>query len=280
MSSQSIEILKNVCGNGAHININPTLAKMILELPMHPTGTNRPVSHGAIAQYARDMSMNRWQKSHSPIVIGKNNVLINGQHRLKAIVDAGVSVTMFVVFDDDYESPRDYLGDEGVKRTASYSLGITTSESSAAREIISICSSNTNPTKYEIGEVWKRLEPVWRKVVRGSPSTRGVTQTTFVLAVIAAAIRHNSYDYCSDVFTHMVDGRVQDIPPYPFSIYKQIVIDNTKYKRREILARVYRAFNIEMKNKSKVQVKDIETLANEATNILNKHFMLDNQTTR
>ena len=161
-----IENLKIVCGdNGKFVSITPELASLLLSLPSIEGEENRKPSIPAVYQYARDMSAGEWHHSHSPIIIGKNNVLINGQHRLLAIVKSEKTVEMFIVFDDRYESPRDYLGDEGVKRSSSYTLRLTNHEASLAREFFSICSRSANPSKHEIYDAWKKIEVDYKRTI-------------------------------------------------------------------------------------------------------------------
>lgn len=52
---------------------------------------------GDVSSYARDMREGRWQETHEPIAFSDDGVLIDGQHRLAAIVASGATVRMLVV---------------------------------------------------------------------------------------------------------------------------------------------------------------------------------------
>lgn len=73
-----------------------------------------------IEGYARDMKAGRWHLSGDTIKFTSDGVLIDGQHRLEAVVKAGVGVYMVVVFNVD----RAAMGviDTGAARTFADSL--------------------------------------------------------------------------------------------------------------------------------------------------------------
>ena len=73
--------------------ISPSVAASWLE-KMAP---NRKVSPRAVERYAADMRAGRWQSNGSSIVMGRSGKILDGQHRLAAIVQANIPVSMMVV---------------------------------------------------------------------------------------------------------------------------------------------------------------------------------------
>lgn len=59
---------------------------------------NRPVSDDVVKSYARDMASGQWVATHQGIAFNDRDELIDGQHRLLAIVAAGITVRMMVTF--------------------------------------------------------------------------------------------------------------------------------------------------------------------------------------
>ena len=55
---------------------------------------NRPVSDGRVTTYATAMRMGRWRTTPEPIILGLQDELLNGQHRLLALIRAGTAVEM------------------------------------------------------------------------------------------------------------------------------------------------------------------------------------------
>lgn len=59
---------------------------------------NRSVSRSRVAAYASDMRAGRWQLTAEPIAFDEDGYLSNGQHRLLAVIAAGVPVKFTVVW--------------------------------------------------------------------------------------------------------------------------------------------------------------------------------------
>ena len=74
-----------------------TITPEIAEAYMERNKINRSVSNHTVAKYANDMSNGMWQINGEPIVFDVNGNLKDGQHRLLAVIRAGVPVSMLVV---------------------------------------------------------------------------------------------------------------------------------------------------------------------------------------
>ena len=76
--------------------MTPELAKEWLE---KYNTNNRNLRLATVRKYAEDMRGGRWQFNGEAIDISASGVLKNGQHRLYAVIEAGVPVMMYVNFD-------------------------------------------------------------------------------------------------------------------------------------------------------------------------------------
>jgi hypothetical protein len=76
--------------------VSPEMAAKWLEGNTH----NRPLNEAAIDRLVRDMQAGRWRLTHQGIAFDANDVLIDGQHRLWAVVIANVTVPMRVFFNE------------------------------------------------------------------------------------------------------------------------------------------------------------------------------------
>lgn len=72
--------------------ITPELAAEWLKSNTH----NRPLRSTTVDAYARDMKTNRWSPNHQGIAFSLSGALLDGQHRLSAIVASGVAVWCMV----------------------------------------------------------------------------------------------------------------------------------------------------------------------------------------
>ena len=73
-------------------NITPEMALSYLEGPMH----NRPVRDATVDRYAATMAAKKWLLTHQGIAFDDKGRLIDGQHRLWAIVNSKMTVPMMV----------------------------------------------------------------------------------------------------------------------------------------------------------------------------------------
>lgn len=82
----------------------------------------RALSKTRVAQLARAMRDGQFRVTHQPIAIDSSGVLIDGQHRVAAISQAGVNVEILVAYDADPETFD--LIDTGRPRSPSQTLQI------------------------------------------------------------------------------------------------------------------------------------------------------------
>lgn len=74
------------------ITVTPEMAKEFLR----GNSSNRQLSKSTVNMYARDMREGKWKLGGQGISISETGRLLDGQHRLNAIIQANVPVTMLV----------------------------------------------------------------------------------------------------------------------------------------------------------------------------------------
>lgn len=105
----------------SQVTMTPEWASQILERNTH----NRCVRHGMVRQITRDILCGRWLLTPQTVSIASDGRLIDGQHRLMAVVQAGEAVQMMLATDCPSEcftaidigqsrTPGDILKIEGV----------------------------------------------------------------------------------------------------------------------------------------------------------------------
>lgn len=77
--------------------ITPEIAFSMLEVNERIGFHNRNINRERVAMYTDDMKAGRWRNTAEPLLIGKDGQLMNGQHRLHAVIDAEVSVPMLII---------------------------------------------------------------------------------------------------------------------------------------------------------------------------------------
>lgn len=92
--------------------ITPTMAKDYLN---RNTDNFRKISNSLVSAYASDMANGKWQLNGEAIQFGEDGALMNGQHRLAAIIKANTPIKMLVVRGVD--NRHEVMYDIGQKRT-------------------------------------------------------------------------------------------------------------------------------------------------------------------
>jgi len=83
------------------LDMSPDLAFAFLE---KCNTHNRNVVDAHVDRLGRDMKASRWRLTHQGIAFSTNRVLLDGQHRLWAVVMSEVTVPMRVFFNEPPES--------------------------------------------------------------------------------------------------------------------------------------------------------------------------------
>ncbi len=107
------------------LDVSPEMAEQWLS--RNPN--NRNLRGQVIASYARDMSAGSWVLNGETVKISSTGHLLDGQHRLSAVVAAGTTVPMIVVRDIPPEVMPTV--DAGAKRTYADALRIQGEENTA-----------------------------------------------------------------------------------------------------------------------------------------------------
>lgn len=100
------------------IDVTPELAREWLRNNTH----NRKLRDRAVADYARDMAAGHWTLNGEAIKFATNGTVLDGQHRLRAVIDADTTVQMLIVVGLDPAAQETM--DTGRKRTTGDVMGL------------------------------------------------------------------------------------------------------------------------------------------------------------
>ena len=89
--------------------------KMAVEWLEKNIDNNRTIRQSIVSKYARDMRNGDWKLTHQGIAFNSIGELVDGQHRLWAVVEANVPVKMYVATGLDIGTEK--LVDSGLART-------------------------------------------------------------------------------------------------------------------------------------------------------------------
>lgn len=112
--------------------VTPQLAKRMLE---HNFANNRNINDRRVETYANDMKKGEWKFNGEAIKFNKQGELMDGQHRLHAVIRANVPVKMAVIRDIDNDV---YLFDKMTPRSTAQSAKMAGIDGSLANT--SVCA--------------------------------------------------------------------------------------------------------------------------------------------
>lgn len=113
-------------------DITPTKAANYLQ--QNNNNPRKKINRNVVKSYAADMKAGKWNVNGEAIVFDANGDLKNGQHRLLAIIESGVTVRILVVRGVD---PSITLFDYGSRRRVSQELNCNSNAEILARMIVS-----------------------------------------------------------------------------------------------------------------------------------------------
>jgi hypothetical protein len=145
--------------------LDPELARLLLEGNVR----NRDVSGVHVDALARDMSEGRWQLTHQGLAFDPDGRLVDGQHRLYAIMRSGKTIEMSVTWNvdpksfevvDTGERPRsavDVLRMADKNGTPLISVAANTATAAAVKVIASVVL-NVRRARWSLGEIRESFE--------------------------------------------------------------------------------------------------------------------------
>jgi len=105
-------------GEPTKMTITPEIAAEMLAY----NDPNRPLSKHWVKHLARQMVEGKWRLTPAPIIFSDKGRLTDGQHRLAAVVETGLSQEFWVFFGDDDENF--FVIDTGARRNAAHIFSI------------------------------------------------------------------------------------------------------------------------------------------------------------
>ena len=189
--------------------ISPTLAQRYLD----GAAENRNIRINAVTAMARDISAGKFVFTGQPIIFDESNKLIDGQHRLSAIVLAGKAVKIAVV----RGIPKEYQKniDCGAKRTVADALGFKGFKNkhvvaAIARAMMSGVRARKNPTHDESLEFVETHKDALEFVMKHIYLHRKYITPGSVLAVAGRAWYTQDHELLKEFFKALTTGIVYE----------------------------------------------------------------------
>ena len=245
--------------------VTPELAEMFLQ----NNSSNRRVSHQSVRSYADTMKAGHWKLTHQGLLIGKHNVLIDGQHRCLAVIASGVAVKMLVTYDDTVLTPKGLPIDVGNKRSTPFILGSNSRDTSAAA-YYALIMRGTGSYKVAPDEIEPILRFIQPELASLSANTRrGVTKAQVLLAAVLrvkANIDEDDAHYAIEQYAALACEDYVRFSPCISSLHRQLKNDRIT-ERSEIFSSAWRAFAHKDRHHTRLQIRNKESAFSEVAEV-------------
>lgn len=237
------------------VGITPQLASEWLRLNTH----NRKLRRLTVDALKRAFERGEYVQSHQGIAFGKNNIVIDGQHRLTAISELKSGIFPMLV---TWGVPEDAFMtiDRGVKRTAADSLFSDSRVTEVATLFyVTNSTSKTAPTPQQLIPFIQKIEPIHAELMAHCGTARKTWSATPIrAAAVLSIMRGESKEYVKHVYRALVLTDLNAMPPVARALVKAqmdgvVSISN----RMDTLARCMSAFDYSKAKNVKIQVKDL-----------------------
>ena len=247
------------------VKVTPTIAEAWLS----KNTNNRNIRRNVVAAYARDMRAGNWQLTGDAIRFDRAGTLIDGQHRLHAVITAEASVPMLVVkgLGEDVQSvidtgakrsPGDMLRLDGVQHpnilaaAARLAVALERVRAGLAKGISAVVVTHA-----EMRE-WIDANPdVYSAATAAQSYYRELRVPPSVLAVAVLTLARVDIDDCNEFFTSLTNHATAG-PGDPRSAYLTRLTASQRQRERlnqvEHLGLIYRTWNAWRKGETLTRV--------------------------
>ena len=241
--------------------ITPEIATLFLQ---NHVG-NRDYRKNWVSELSRMIKRGEWLVTHQGIALDKSGNLIDGQHRLKAIIESGIPVQINVSYDVDAITYT--CIDRGVKRN----LADITRFSTKTAEVVGFMSRflqigfGNNPTSaiaqeiYDngVGEISDELNAY------ASKNMKFYSSAAFRVAAVVSVMDGRNKDYVFNTYSNLINMHMDRLPPIAHSLMKQVHNYNiSTHDKPHTVARALKIFDPKRANSQLVLT------ANDVANVI------------
>ena len=247
--------------------ITPALAEQFLKMNV----VNRKhVRLTWVDTLASEMKQGSFRMTHQGIAFNTKGELLDGQHRLLAIIKSGCTVMMDVAFDCPAETAMEWPVDRGAMRSVGDAMGISPTEASLMDAILALWKrSRSKFTTQERRATWDLFRVHFATIQEMcNTSRKTVSQVAIKVPVLLRILQHGEspgLQYRAFV--------LMDFPamwPSVQALTRQLTVAQIKRKEPAsvMMARAWIAFDPAKKNVSRIQINDHSTQMSEMRDVL------------
>lgn len=234
-------------------DITPEYAEEILKLNTY----NRPIKKTRVEMYAADMARNRWQSNGVPIVIGSDNILKDGQHRLAACIKSKSTIKDAIIIRIPCQQSNCY--DIGAARTIKDTASLMdkkddifkSAKTMAALKYAIVASmpstrSESNLSKSFIIDEAERNKSALsfiHRYLNGNNKIQGITIAPVWAVILNAFNSGYPYEKLEHFCDVLVSGMTEDKKDFPIILLRNYLLSTTAATRASVKDKYLRTQN-------------------------------------
>jgi hypothetical protein len=204
--------------NSKIITVSPEMATSFLERNTR----NRPVRKAVVLFLKNAILRNEWITTHQGIAFDEHGVLIDGQHRLLAIVASNAPVEMMVTW--GISRAAFSVIDTITPRKISDLLGISQSCGQVVNLLSAIChhgNISSKVTAQQAQPIASIIEPIHEKLCK--TTFKGVSTAAIRSFVCYLSITTDTGDYANDLYNKLVTKSFKELPVVGDCLIKNVL---------------------------------------------------------
>lgn len=237
--------------------ITPEMAKDYLMF----NSCNRKYRPYWAAQIASRIKQGVWQTTHQGIAFSDKGRLLDGQHRLSAIIMSGIPIKIEVTRGLDEETFK--VIDDGARRSSADLSGLSKAQAEVCRAAAIFTFGSRHFSGDDIRAVYEcGFGEVFDWLQEGITSKRRVfgSATVRCAAVVMIMNGHNRY-YIKEILNNLILQNYDKLPKIALQFSKQVnttsININDKY---DLFARAIKVFNIENASLARLSLNENESI--------------------
>lgn len=252
--------------------VTPQMATKWLEMNLD----NRHLRQGHIDNLAGAMLRGEWRLIPHGIILAKDGRVIDGQHRLWAIVQSGCTVPLHVTTECDY-SVREHI-DKGVIRTLADLYGLDRTLASIANFFSRTYwtgAQKGKPSSVQSKEIADAIGPYVAEMLEScSTRVRYFSSTPVQAACILSLMMNKEHEYVLAIYGGMVRHQWHALPPVCSAFNRQIMELGVRSHPASLYTRALTVFDPSCRNQQRILVKETTVPASVALTrkVLGKHL--------
>lgn len=254
------------------VSVTPKIAQMYLL----KNSKNRKIRKSVVSSFVGIIKRGEWKLTHQGIAISEDGFLLDGQHRLHAVIESGTPVLMNV--STGVDSSTFEAIDGGIKRTIGDRLLCSNNEAQVYCSLgrLLYVGMTGACTVDMIKSIREKVGELTNELIEYAPTITKYFSSSGCKAAAVLRMAEGNYknkDYVMIFYRYLTLSNFTEMPKIGHAINRQVLHGTADSGNLfDSMARMWVVFDSERSDLEKVQIGDIPRLLNEMRDSYFKSF--------